>query len=514
MRERLIGIDAGGTMTKVVLLDGLGNELACERRPNVMLMPHEGWTERDPDAMWNAACDALRTLMETTGVDPADIVAVTPSGYGGGVYFVDKDGGSVRNGLVSTDTRAIPLIARWAKSGVGKAISRHIEQGIWPGQTLPILAWFSENEPDLLTRTAHLLSCKDFLRMRLCGDVSTDPTDAGCSGFINVTRGEISTEAFAAAGLTNWLTRLPPIGPSAEIVGGVSEAVATLTGLKAGTPVVRGVYDVVGCSLASGAVTPNQLAAVAGTFSIHSTINRRPSLDPLPTIQTPYPVGDQVLATTATPTSASNLEWLCKTVLAAQAQQAEATGRSIYDFCNELVEGSMDRANNILFFPFLFDGPRGVPGGFLGLRAGARLDDIVRAVYEGVVFAHRYDMTYLLRGPDAANPEVIRLAGGPSRSEVWSQMFADGLGLPVEIANGSEFGAKGGAILGAVAAGIYRDVPEAISKMVSVVRRFEPDPARQAILSRKYRSFLAAIDVVADLYAANEDADIDQALAS
>ncbi|MDO6966907.1 FGGY-family carbohydrate kinase [Rhizobium alvei] len=514
MRERLIGIDAGGTMTKVVLLDAFGNELACERRPNIMLMPREGWTERDPDAMWAAACDALQSLMMKTGVDPADIVAVTPSGYGGGVYFVDADGRAVRNGLVSTDTRTLPLIARWTRTGLANAISKHIQQQIWPGQTLPILAWFQENEPDLLGRTAHVLSCKDFLRMRLCGDVSTDPTDAGCSGFLNVTRGVISEEAFAAAGLSAWLNRLPPIGSSAEIVGGVSDAVAAATGLRAGTPVVRGVYDVVGCSLASGALRPSQLAVVAGTFAIHSTINAKPSIDPLPTIQTPYPVGDQLLATTATPTSASNLEWLCKTVLAAEAQQALEAGRSIYDVCNDLVEGTIGRPNSILFFPFLFDGPRGAPAGFLGLKAGAGLEDIVRAVYEGVVFAHRYDMTYLLTGPDAASPDVIRLAGGPSRSDVWSQMFADGLGLPVEIANGSEFGAKGGAIVGAVAAGIYRDVPEAISKMVSVTKRFEPDPVRQAALTRKYRSFLAAIDVVADLYAADQDNDAGQALAS
>lgn len=513
MRERLIGIDAGGTMTKVVLFDAQGNELACERRPNDMLMPHEGWTERDPDAMWNGTCDALRTLLETSGVDPADIIAVTPSGYGGGVYFVDSEGAAVRNGLVSTDTRAIPLIAGWTRSGLGKTISSHIEQQIWPGQTLPLLAWFHQNEPELLARTAHVLSCKDFLRMRLCGDVSTDPTDAGCSGFINVTRGEIAREAFAVAGISEWLDRLPPIGPSADIAGRITEVVARRTGLRAGTPVVRGVYDVVGCSMASGAVTPKELAAVAGTFSIHSTIHARPSLNPLPTIQTPYPVGDQVLATTATPTSASNLEWLCKTVLAAEAQQALQSGRSIYDVCNELVEGSISRVNNILFLPFLFDGPRGAAAGFLGLRAGARLDDIVRAVYEGVVFAHRLDMNFLLTGPDAASPEVIRLAGGPSRSEVWSQMFADGLGLPVEIANGSEFGAKGGAILGAVAAGIYRDVPEAISNMVSVTKRFEPDPVRQAVLSRKYRSFLAAIDVVADLYTTELAVETGQALA-
>src|SRR5690606_28813577 len=129
------------------------------------------------------------------------------------------------------------------------------------------------------------------------------------------TKSEISREAFEAAGMQEWLGKLPPVRPSIEVVGRIPAAVASLTGLCAGTPVVRGVYDVAGCALASGAVSSKQLAAVAGTFSIHSTVHRKPALAPLPTIQTPYPVDGQVLATTATPTSASNLEWLCKTML-------------------------------------------------------------------------------------------------------------------------------------------------------------------------------------------------------
>ena len=56
-------------------------------------------------------------------------------------------------------------------------MSRHIEQQIWPGQTFAILAWFQENAPEILQRTAHVLSCKDFLRMRLCGDISTYNVD-------------------------------------------------------------------------------------------------------------------------------------------------------------------------------------------------------------------------------------------------------------------------------------------------------------------------------------------------
>ncbi len=262
----------------------------------------------------------------------------------------------------------------------------------------------------------------------------------------------------------------------------------------------------VGYSLASGVERSDQLAAVAGTFSIHSTVNARPSLDPLPTIQTPYPVAGQVLATTATPTSASNLEWLSKTMLSTEAHSVLLSGGSVYDICNNLVAGTLPRGNDIIFFPFLYDGPGGAPAGFLGLKADAGFADILRAVYEGVVFAHRYDMTYLLNGPDAADPRLIRLAGGPSRSLVWAQMFADGLGLPVELANGTEFGAKGAAMCAAVATGLYADMSAAIANMVRVERRLEPDPARQHILTAKYQAYRTAIDCLGPLWSAMQAA--------
>ncbi len=493
MRERLIGIDAGGTMTKVVLFDMAGNELACERQPNVMLMPQPGWTERDADSMWQATCLSLRTLLEKTSTDPADVIAVTPSGYGGGVYLVDREGHPVRNALVSTDTRAVPLIEEWNETGLRQQVSELIQQQMWPGQTLAILAWMQAHEPATLQRTAHVLSCKDFLRMRLCGDISTDPTDAGCSGFLNVSRSEISSDVFRLTALDGWLAKLPPVGSPTEVAGHVSNKAAIETGLRAGTPVVRGVYDVVGCSLATGVERPDQLAAVAGTFSIHSTLHMTPAMNPMPHIQTPYPVAGQVLATTATPTSASNLEWFCKTVMPAQSEQARAEGRSIYDVCNDMVAHTLPRESRIQFFPFLYDGPRGAPAGFAGLTARTGMADLLRAIYEGVVFAHRTDLTYLLTGPDAARPNVIRFAGGPSRSTVWSQMFADGLGLPVEISNGGELGAKGGAICAAVATGAYSDVPHAIRNMVTLERRLEPNPERAATLTAKYADYSAAI---------------------
>ncbi len=494
MRERLIGIDAGGTMTKVVLFDLQGNELGCERQPNHMIMPHPGWTERDAEQMWAATCRSIKSLLEKTKTDPADILAITPSGYGGGVYLVDRQGLPVRNALVSTDTRSMSIVDRWAASGVRQRVSAAIEQLVWPGQTLVLLAWMQENEPGVVNRAAHVLSCKDYLRMKLCGDMSTDPTDAGCAGILNVSRSEISMEAFEAASLQKWLDKLVPVAPSTEVVGSVSAAAASDTGLKAGTPVVRGVYDVVGCALATGVTNSSQLAAVAGTFSIHSTLHKKPALNPMPHIQTPYPIAGEILATTATPTSASNLEWFCKTAMKAETEKAEASGRSIYELCNDMVTSTLAVDSKVQFFPFLYDGPRGAPSGFSGMTASTSMPDLLRAIYEGVVFAHRTDFNYLLTGPDAAKPNVVRFAGGPSRSAVWSQMFADGLGLPVEIANGAELGAKGGAICAAVATGAYASVPEAMSKMVKMERRFEPDPERAAALTAKYKDYCFAID--------------------
>ena len=384
MRERLIGIDAGGTMTKVVLFDLQGNELGCERQPNVMLMPHAGWTERDADRMWAAACQSIRALLENTGTDASDVIAVTPSGYGGGIYLVDRDGNPVRNALVSTDTRSVQLIDKWAANGVRKHVSAAIEQLVWPGQTLALMGWFQEHEPSVVDRTTHVLSCKDFLRLRLCGDISTDPTDAGCAGILNVSRSEISKEAFEATSLTAWLPKIPPVGLPTEITGRVSAEAARATGLKEGTPVVRGVYDVVGCALATGVENSSQLAAVAGTFSIHSTLHRKPALNPMPHIQTPYPIPGLVLATTATPTSASNLEWFCKTAMTGETAQAKAAGRSIYEVCNDMVASTLPGPNKLQFFPFLYDGPRGAPAGFTGMTASTSMADLLRAIYEGV----------------------------------------------------------------------------------------------------------------------------------
>ena len=102
-----------------------------------------------------------------------------------------------------------------------------------------------------------------------------------------------------------------------------------------------------------------------------------------------------------------------------------------------------------------------------------------------------------MNGADAARPSRVMLAGGVSRSDIWAQMFADGLQRPVAVANGGEFGAKAAAMCGAVAVNAKVDLTEAIDSMVTIDRRFVPDPKRGKVLDVAYDRFVRLKEALA-----------------
>ncbi len=504
MGECVIGIDAGGTMTKAALFDLAGRELACARSHNITTFPSVGWTERDAEGMWRAAAGAIAQVLDESGTAPGDVLAVSVSGYGSGLYLVDRNGNSLRPGIVSTDGRAGRIVAEWKADGRAAQIERLVGQYVWPGQSLVLMAWLQRHEPEVVARTHQVTFCKDFLRGKLCGDLSTDFTDAGTAGLIDVARGTYCDEALRLAGLTGWRDRLPRIGSSEEVVGAVSAAAAAVTGLRQGTPVVRGTVDMAASAMASMVTSPTQMSVVAGTFSIASTLHPdRPKADAVPMVQFAYPLGGW-LAVDGSATSASNLDWVVKTLVRQGAAPQDMT--DIYARVNDGVRREMGKHTNAMFFPYLFGGPAGAPAGLVGMTARTTFDKAMLAVFEGIVFSHKADIDQALSGRDAARPQVIRLTGGASRSLCWSEMFADILRLPVEVPVGSEFGALGTAICAATGTGAYRSLGEAVTGMAGIARRHEADVARGAVHLAKYPRYCALRDAMAGAMLATEPA--------
>ena len=92
----------------------------------------------------------------------------------------------------------------------------------------------------------------------------------------------------------------------------------------------------------------------------------------------------------------------------------------------------------------------------------------------------------------------VTLAGGASRSPFWCQLFADGLGVPVDVPRGGQPGALGAALCAGVGAGLWPSVAEAQRALVPSRRSYLSDPTRHVELAedyaryRRHAAFLAA----------------------
>ena len=115
------------------------------------------------------------------------------------------------------------------------------------------------------------------------------------------------------------------------------------------------------------------------------------------------------------------------------------------------------------------------------------------------MFCHRYHLEKLLATRQTP-PDCVRLAGGAARSGVWTKMFADILGLPVETVDVNETGALGCAIAAAAATGAYPSLEAAGRAMCPIGRRVTPDMEAHRAYDRRYRMYLRVIDCLDPLW--------------
>jgi L-xylulokinase len=215
---------------------------------------------------------------------------------------------------------------------------------------------------------------------------------------------------------------------------------------------------------------------------------------------TRYAIDGYYLMLEGSATSASNLEWFVTEFFEAERKQAEATGDSVYEICNRLVAETDPAQTGIVFLPFLYGSNVSLDGKacFFGLDGWQSRGHLLRAIYEGIIFSHHWHLDRLLQF--RALPAQIRLSGGAARSQVWLQMFADILQVPVEVPAGTELGALGAAIAASVAAGCYESLPSACQAMVRIERSCQPNPQLAALYRDKYGRYQRLLQVMAPVW--------------
>jgi xylulokinase len=432
--EPLIGLDVGTSGVKGIALSADGEVLAVAEEGYPLSTPRPGWAEQDPEHWWRAAQAVLARLPEG------------PVGFSGqmhGLVTLDGAGAVLRPAILWNDQRTAAECAEIEERvGLERLIELTGNRAL-TGFTAPKLLWLRRHEPDVYARIRHILLPKDYVRYRLTGERAIDVADASGTLLFDVARRRWSEEVCAALEIpVEWL---PPAHESTEIAGAGDQAAAALgVGVAAPGPVsvVLGTSGVVFTALPSYAPDPQARAhvfchAVPGTW---------------------HAMGVMLSA-------AGSAAWL-RGALDAElgALDAEAARWS-------------PGTEGLLFAPYLAGERTPYPdpdarGAFIGLSLRHDRGALWRAMLEGVAFGLR-DSLELLRAL-GARPEVGRVSGGGARSELWLQIVASVLGLPLERMESEEGSAFGAALLAGVRAGVFPDALAAVERCVRPRSIVEP----------------------------------------
>jgi L-xylulokinase len=477
---RLLAIDSGLTVTKAVIFDLDGNQIAVCRRNVAQCKPAPHQVERNMAELWRQTASAIRDVLETSGTDAQRIVAVAATAHGDGLYLLDRDKAPLGPGILSLDSRSHAVVDDWARNGTAAKALELTGQAPHVSAPSALLGWIHRAQPERFARIGHILSCKDWLSYCLSGHIGTDRTEAS-TAFTEARSQTYSDTALALFGLSGLVRALPEIAHSAEIIGTVTTDAAAATGLATGTPVAAGLHDVTASALGIGAHRAGVIGIVAGTYSINECVSDEPRIDARWFCRNAIAPG-QWNNMAISPASATNYDWFLNTFCAAERDKA---GASIHQLLRPEIDSALSRGASVMYHPYLFGSPMGPApsAGFLGLRGWHERGDMLAALLEGIAFNHRQHIDALRT---CFSSTEARLTGGASRNPTVAQLFADILDMPVTVTATDEAAAWGAALCAGAAVGAFAQFDADPRDIEGRATTYQPSQSRAAHYAQRY----------------------------
>jgi len=488
-----LGIDIGTGGSRALLVNHAGEVVAAHTVAHEdIIMLASQWAEQRPENWWDAAVAAIQGVLAQSGVPGSEIRGVGLSGQMHGLVVLDARNQVIRPSLIWCDQRSQAQVD-WVNEKVGKArVLECIANPVLTGFTLPKLLWVRDNEPRFYAQVRKLLLPKDYVRFRLTGEFATEVSDASGTALFDVVNRRWSYELAHAAGVDRDV--LPACFESSEISGAITPAVAALTGLKAGTPVVGGAGDQAASAVGNGIVAPGIVSCTLGTSGVVFAHMEEVAYDPGGRVHTfCHAVSGKWHVMGVTQGAGLSLQWFRNQLapaadydsLMGEAATADAGSRGLY------------------WLPYLM-GERTphldalARGGWIGLTAQHRRAELIRSLIEGVSYSQKdcLDIVESL-GVQVAS---VRASGGGAKSPFWRQLLADVFAKPVVTLASQEGSALGAALLAMVGTGEYANVPEACRAVISEAARVEPREAAAATYARGHKVFQSLYPALRPLY--------------
>ena len=514
-----LGIDVGTGSARAGIFNARGRRLGSASEPIKMWKPAPDHVEQSSEDIWRACCRATRAALRESGLKASAIKGI---GFDATCSLVALDredepvsvsitGKAEQNVIVWMDHRAIPQSERINQGG--HAVLKYVGGVISPEMQTPKLLWLKENLPATWKQTARFLYLPYFLVYRATGNDTRSlcttvckwtylgqrgPDGAGWDAdyFTSIGLGDLVADGFRRIGTT--------IRPMGEPVGfGLTPEAAQELGLEPGVAVGVSIIDahagglgLLGATIKGEAPTPKalnqRLALIGGTSSCHMAVSPKPRF--IACIWGPYfsaMIPDLWLTEGGQSATGALIDHVIFSHAAAAPLQAEArrAGRTIYELLNDRL-AVLAKAGRVPHPAALTAGlhvqpdfhgnrsPRANPtltGAISGLTLSATADDLALqylAAIQAVAYGTRHILDEMNRKGYAI--DTLLACGGGTKNPVFLREHADITGCRLVLPKEPEAVLLGSAILGAVAAGAYESVLEAMAAMSAAGRVIAP----------------------------------------
>ena len=232
--------------------------------------------------------------------------------------------------------------------------------------------------------------------------------------------------------------------------------------------------------LGFGVVGEGITADVTGTSTLLACHSAKPLIHP--GIQNLRHVVDGWIPFTLLDCGGLSMKWCKDLVSSLQDQEAP------YERLIEMAANAPQGSEGLLFYPYMLGERRRenttARGAFFGITLNHTASHFVRSVMEGVALGIGRDVS--LFQSLGLEPSEVFCVGGGSRNDLWNQIKADVLQMPLQLSSEPEAGLKGAALLAAAGVGLIDDLNAEAVRRRLVDKTLTPQPEN----ARAYKSAL------------------------
>ena len=221
-----MGIDLGTSSTKTLIMEENGKTAGIGNASYGIQIPQISYAEQDPLEWWEAVKKSIKKALQEAGIQGRDIAGIGFSGQMHGMVALDENKQLACKAIIHLDQRS-SLELKEIRTLAGNLMTEELLNQPSAGMMISSLYWLKKHQKETYDRIRYVMSPKDYISFRLCGEIGTEYTDAGAALGFSVKNYRWCTELFKRLELKEEIW--PPVHKSFEIAGNVTAEAAEET---------------------------------------------------------------------------------------------------------------------------------------------------------------------------------------------------------------------------------------------------------------------------------------------